>query len=156
MNKTNLLSIKSGAGINQIRGIAQAGAIGAGIPQHVTNISVSIANASAGTTSTVTVTFRRDPSDKNFSGVSVFAKGYQGNQTPLQVASSTDSPVSFILNNTGEALSLIVQATGNAGAAPFGTAPTAGVNLPKSTAGGVGTTTTTTTPSKSIALDGAR
>src|ERR1700757_994291 len=58
--------------INQLRGIGINNATGAGIPQHVTNISVSIANAQTGSTSAITVQFRRDPSDVAFSGVTVY------------------------------------------------------------------------------------
>lgn len=143
----NLLKVTSQSGINQIRGVNRAGATGAGIPQHVTNLSASVANASVGLTSAVALTFRRDPSDPNFGGVTVWAKGYQGNQSPTQVANGQDSPITFILNNTGEALSLIVQANGNGGSAPIGTAPTTGLTLPKSTGGGVGTTTVTSASS---------
>lgn len=132
--------------VNQIRGINRQGSTGSGIPKHVTNVSTSIANASTGSTSTITVIFSRDPSDANFSGVTVFVKGYQGNPAPVQIASGTDSPITFIVNNTGEALSLIVQAFGNGGTAPLGTAPTVGISLPKSTGGGTGTTTVTQTP----------
>jgi hypothetical protein len=146
MQNLNILRTTSTSGISQIRGINRSGATGAGIPQHVTNVSTSMANASAGSTSTISVTFRRDPTDVNFNGVTVWVKGYQGNQTPTQVASGTDSPINFILNNTGEALSVTVQANGNGGSAPITTAPTAGLTLPRSTSGGAGTTTTTSGP----------
>ena len=136
--------VRAGSNINQIRGINVAGSTGSGIPKHVTDVGASMANASTGATSTLTVTFRRDPADSAYQGVIVWVKGYQANQSPTQVASSADSPVNFILNNTAEALSILVQAYGNGGSAPLSTAPTVGVTLPKSTAGGVGTTTTTT------------
>lgn len=137
------------AGVNQIRGNNVAGTTGAGIPKQVTNVAATVARASAGTTSTVTVTFHRDPTDKSFSGATIFVKGYQGNQTPTQIASGSDSPVQFILNNTGEAVSIIVQAFGNSGAAALPSCPTTGVQLPKSSAGGVGTTTKTSSPATS-------
>jgi hypothetical protein len=146
MQNLNLLRVTAGSGINQIRGINRSGATGAGIPQHVTNVNSGIANAQAGSTSTVTVTFRRDPTDVNFGGVVVWMKGYQSNPSPVQAASGSDSPITFIVNNTGEAISLIVQATGNGGSAPLNTAPTTGISLPKSTGGGVGTTTVVSPP----------
>lgn len=131
------------AGVNQIRGINQAGATGAGIPKQVTNVFVTVANAQTGSTSAVTVVFHRDPSDKNFAGVYVWVRGYQQNPAPVQIASSADSPVTFVLNNTGEAVSLIVQAYGNGGSASLASAPTSGLSLPKSSGGGVGTSTVT-------------
>ena len=141
-----LSRVRSQSGINQIRGTNVAGSTGSGIPQHVTNVSAVMANASTGATSTVTVTFNRNPADSAFAGVNVLVKGYQGNQTATQIAAGADSPVKFILNNTSEALSFSVQAYGNGGNAPLSTAPTVGVTLPKNTTGGVGTTTVTSLP----------
>lgn len=142
MNNNTITQV-SRFGVSQIRGINIAGSTGSGIPKHVTDVSTSMANAQTGSTSTVTVTFRRDPADKTFGGVTVYVKGYQGNQTPVQIAQSSDSPLSFVLNNTGEAVSVIVQAGGNGGAAPLSTAPSSGVKLPKSSVGGYGTSTST-------------
>jgi hypothetical protein len=130
--------------INQIRGIAANGSTGAGIPRHVTALSAAISNASKGATSTVSVSFRRDPSDLNFGGVNVYVKGYQGNNSFVKIAGGSDSPVTVTLNNTGEAVSFATQATGNSGSAPLSTAPTTGAKLPKSALGGFGTTTVTT------------
>jgi len=142
-NSQTLPNARLVAGLNQIRGVNVAGSTGSGIPKHVTNVTASTANAIAGSTSTITLMFRRYPTDTAFGGVVIWVKGYQANQTPTQVASSSDSPVNFILNNTGEALSIIVQAFGNGGSAPLNTAPTTGLTLPKSASGGVGTTTVT-------------
>ena len=142
MNK-DLRILSAGAGVSQIRGTTVSGSTGAGIPKHVTDIGTAMSNASTGSTSTVTVTFRRDPTDKAFAGVKVWAKGYQGNQTPTLIASGTDSPITCILSNTGESLSITTQATGNGGDAPISTAPTTGLTLPKSAAGGTGTSTST-------------
>lgn len=138
-----LVGLTARTGVNQIRGNNPATATGAGIPKQVTNVTAAVANASSGATSTVTVTFQRDPTDTAFAGVTVLVKGYNGNQIPTQVASGTDSPIQFILNNTGEAVSLIVQAYGNAGIAPTASAPTTGIQLPKGSGGGFGTTTVT-------------
>ncbi len=142
-NQSQTLNVLARSGINQIRGVTVAGATGNGIPKHVTDVGAKVANAQAGVTSSLTVVFRRDPSDAAFSGVNVLVKGYQNNQSPVQVAAATESPVTCILNNTGESLSVIVQATGNGGSAPIDTAPTTGVKLPLSTNGGFGTNTNT-------------
>ncbi len=128
-------------GVNQIRGINVAGAVGSGIPKHVTNTGVSIANGQTGATSAVTISFRRDPSDTSFNGVNIWVKGYQGNSTPTQVASGADSPTTFVLNNTGENVSFAVQSFGNGGRADLKGAPVTSGTLPKSTTGGYGTTT---------------
>ena len=146
--KTNYISTvlneaSNRSNINQIRGVTKAGSTGSGIPKHVTNVSVLMSSASAGATSKIVVTFRRDPTDSTFTGVTVYAKGYQGNQSPTQVGFGTDAPLTVILNNTGESVSLIVQATGNGGSAPMSTAPSCGVKLPASSNGGFGTITTT-------------
>lgn len=135
--------------INQVRGVTQSGSTGSGIPKAVTNVQASISNAAQGTTSVVNVQFRRDPSDKAYSRVLIFAQGYQGNNTPVQVGSSTDSPATLVVNNTGEAITVIVQASGNGGAVPLAQCPSVGVQLPKSAAGGVGTNTKTSTPATS-------
>ena len=68
MNK-DLRILSAGAGVSQIRGTTVSGSTGAGIPKHVTDIGTAMSNASTGSTSTVTVTFRRDPTDKAFAGV---------------------------------------------------------------------------------------
>lgn len=132
--------------LNQIRGVAAKGSTGAGVPRHVSNVAARISTASEGTTSAISVTYSRDPSDTSHSKVNVYVSGYQGNKTPVQVASGSESPVTFVLNNTGETLSIRVQSQGNSGAAPLDTAPTAGIQLAKSTAGGFGVQTTTSTP----------
>lgn len=82
--------------INQIRGINQSGAVGSGIPKHVTNVSAIVSDASVGSTSKVVLTFQRDSTDKTFSGVTVFARGYQGNHSPTQVGFGTDAPITLI------------------------------------------------------------
>lgn len=138
-----LTGVRSQTGINQLRGSTVAGATSVGIPKQVSNVAATMSNASTGSTSKVTITFQRDPSDKSFSGVTVYVRGYQGNQTPTQIASGTDSPLNVILNNTGESVSLIVQATGNGGVSPLATAPTTGLILPKNVSGGFGTSTST-------------
>jgi len=129
--------------VNQIHGINPTGSTGAGIPKPVTNVSASVSNASAGATSVISVNFQRDPSDKNFSRVVIFAKGYQGNNSPVQVGSGADSPATVILNNTGEAVSLIVQSIGNGGSSPFASSPTCSIKLPQNANGGFGPTSTT-------------
>lgn len=131
-----------GTQVNQIHGIAPNNSSGAGIPKQVSNVQVSIANAQTGATCTIAVLFQRDPSDKSFSGVNIWVKGYQGNAQLVQVASGASSPAKFVLNNTGETVSFTIQAFGNGGNAPISQAPTSSGTLPKSTTGGFGTGTT--------------
>ena len=138
---SNLTAVKSQNGLNQIRGIAGPKSTGAGVPRHVTNLSAVVKVASSGQTSTVSVCFHQDPTDSNFAGVNLFVKGYQGNQNPVQVVSSTSSPATFVVNNTGENVAVIAQAYGNSGSAPFAGAPTTSVNLGTSTTGGWGVNT---------------
>jgi hypothetical protein len=132
--------------INQLHGINTSNAIGAGIPKQVSNVQVSIANAQTGSTCTVTVLYRVDPTDKNFAGVAIFVKGYQGNNQLVQVSSGTSSPTKFVLNNTGEIVSFTIQAYGNGGSAPLPGSPTCSGTLPKSVGGGFGSNTSTSIP----------
>lgn len=127
--------------VNQLHGLAPNNVIGAGIPKQVSSVQVSMGNAQAGATSTVTVLFRRDSSDTAFSGVNIWVKGYQGNNQLVQVASGADSPATFVLNNTGETVSFTVQAFGNGGNAPLSQAPTNSGVLPLGSGGGFGTGT---------------
>ena len=143
LDEMGLSALSNRTLIQQVRGITPNGSTGAGIPKVVTDVKASVSNASTGSTSVVTVIFHRDPSDNNFAGVTVLAKGYQGNNTPVQVGSSTDSPATFVLNNTGEAVNLIVQPFGNAGNAPLAKCPSVGIQLPKSATGGVGVSSST-------------
>ena len=129
--------------INQIHGTNPAGSFGAGVPKPVFNVQASMANASPGATTTINISFQRDPSDQNFSGVVIYAKGYQSNNAPVQIGASKDSPCTVILNNTGESVTLIVQSVGNGGVSPIASSPTTSIKLPKSKGGGVGTTTVT-------------
>jgi hypothetical protein len=62
--------------VSQIRGGAVAGSTSGGIPNHVTEVSARVSAASSGNTSTVTVTFHRDPSDPNFSQAKILIRGY--------------------------------------------------------------------------------
>lgn len=143
-----LQAIKSLSGINQLRGNAQNATTGQGIPKQVTSVGISVSNAAKGSTCAVSVTFQRDPSDSNYSGVTVFVKGYQGNNNPVQVGAGSTSPITFTLNNTGERVSFLVQSYGNSGNAPLSSAPTGGTTLPKSAISGFGSTTVTAyTPS---------
>ncbi|MGA9798580.1 MAG: hypothetical protein WBQ68_06205 [Terriglobales bacterium] len=137
--------------INQLHGIANTNATGAGIPKQVSNVQVSVANAQTGATCTVSVLFTQDPTDKNFAGVAILVKGYQGNNQLVQVSSGISSPTKFVLNNTGENVSFTVQAYGNGGAAPLTGAPTCSASLPQSTGGGYGSSTITS-PSPALQL----
>lgn len=135
--------------VNQIHGINSNNQSGAGIPKQVSNVQVSIANAQTGVTCTVSVLFKQDPTDRSFSGVNVWVKGYQGNAQLVQVASGTSSPCKFVLNNTGEIVSFTIQAFGNGGMAPLSAAPSCSGTLPKSTVGGYGSSTQTTITTQS-------
>lgn len=139
--------------INQIRGTAVANTLNSGIPKHVMHVSASMARASSGTTSAIRVLFHRDPSDTSFTKALVFVRGYQGNSSPVQVASGTASPITVVLNNTGETLSFHVQASGNAGDAPFSGCPTTGATLPLSTGGGFGSQTQIVPPPSFVGVN---
>src|SRR5437660_1064399 len=126
------------AQVNQIRGVNVANNVGSGIPKQVTNVSASVSNASTGSTCVVTVTFRRDPGDVSYSKAQVYLRGYNGNPATVLVASGASSPISFVVNNTGESVVVAVQSSGNAGDAPLASSPTTGLKLPQSAGGGFG------------------
>lgn len=140
---SNLDSNSNATLINQLHAINTTNAIGAGIPKQVSNVQVSVANAQTGSTCTVTVLYRIDPTDKNFAGVNILVKGYQGNNQLVQVSSGVSSPTKFVLNNTGEIVSFTVQAYGNGGSAPLTGSPTCSGTLPQATGGGFGSSTNT-------------
>src|SRR5437660_6748416 len=128
----------TGNSLNQIRGTSVANNVGAGIPKQVTDVRVSVSNANAGSTSVITVTFRRDPGDVSYSKAQVYLRGYNGNPATVLVASGASSPISFVVNNTGESVVVAVQSSGNAGDAPLASSPTTGLKLPQSAGGGFG------------------
>ena len=140
--------------INQLHGQNTSNATGAGIPKQVSNVRASVANAQTGATCTVTVLFSQDPTDKNFAGVAILVKGYQGNPQLVQVSSGVGSPTKFVLNNTGENVSFTVQAYGNGGSAPLTSAPTCGATLPQSTGGGFGSSSSSSSPSATFQTQG--
>jgi hypothetical protein len=90
------------ASLNQIRGVNISGSTGSGIPKHVTNVAASVSAANQGATSVVTVTFRRDPGDSSYNTSQIYVKGYNSNPQNVLIASGANSPISFVLNNTGE------------------------------------------------------
>lgn len=110
--------------------IAQTAARSVSTPAHVTGVQAQVVRTSD-QTSTVNITFKRDPADYYFSHARVYVSGYKGNPAPVQVASG-QSPVSFALENTGEPVSVIVQSNGNLGPAPISTAPNTTLRLAKS------------------------
>jgi hypothetical protein len=127
--------------------IADSKARSLSTPAHVANVHASLSRTSD-VSSKVTVTFKRDPTDYYFSNAVVYVSGYKNNPAPVQVASG-QSPISFALENTGDAVSVTVQAVGNLGPAPLSTAPNATLKLDKTalvttpTAAGNGTGSST-------------
>lgn len=123
----------------QIRGIAPSGALGVGIPRHVSNVRA--AASTNGQTTLISVTFSRDPSDPNFDHVQVLAKGLNGSNNYTVVTSGKDSPLSFTLPNSSQQAVVVVQAIGNSGAAPLATAPSTSIKVAAGAFGGSGTLT---------------
>src|SRR6266478_87655 len=93
--------------VSQIRGGAIAGSTLGGAPARGQEVHASVAPASSGNTSSVSVTFHCDPSDVNFSQAKVYVSGYQGNKSRILVAASDSGPITFVLNNSGASISLI-------------------------------------------------
>lgn len=97
------------------------------VPQHVSGVTAIIKKTSD-VTSKVTVSFQRAPHDYRFVDASVFVSGYKGNPSPVKMASG-QSPISFSLENTGDAFAITVQANGPTGSAPLSSAPTTSAKL---------------------------
>lgn len=98
-------------------------------PQHVQSVAARVEKTSD-VSSKVTVTFQRNPNDYFFVDARVFVSGYKGNPAPVQVASG-QSPISFSLENTGEPMTVTVQASGSLGQAALSTAPTTTLKVVK-------------------------
>lgn len=112
--------------------IANTNARALSTPRHVTNVQATVVKTSD-QTSKVSVTFKRDPTDYYFSNAQVYVSGYKGNPAPVLVGSG-QSPISFALENTGDPVSVTVQAVGNLGPAPLSTAPNTTLQLQKTNA----------------------
>lgn len=102
---------------------------GTSVPQHVIGVA-AIVKKTSDVSSNVTVTFQRNPNDYQFVNAGVFVSGYKGNPQPVNVASG-QSPISFALENTGDPISIAVQANGATGSAPLASAPTTAAKLVK-------------------------
>lgn len=80
--------------------------------------------------SQVAVSFTRDPGDKNYAGVHVWLTGYHGNSQPVLITDAADSPAVFLVETTGENVTVTVQPfNGSHVAAPFAGAKTCTVPL---------------------------
>lgn len=111
-------------GISQIRGQANAGSTGAGIPNHVSAVHVH-ADPSNKTDTVFSVSFPRQ-SDPRFNVGKVYVSGYKGNTSPQLVGTGDGTgPVKFSLPSTGEPVTVRVVASGNSGDADINTAPSA-------------------------------
>lgn len=66
--------------------------------------------------SLVSVSFFINPTDVNFGYVDIWVTGYHGNKAPVLVASGTPSPVSFLLETTGETITIYVVTVSPTGA----------------------------------------
>jgi hypothetical protein len=97
------------------------------MPSHVQNVRTLVTHSSD-VSSKVSVMFSRDPADRFYAKGVVYVSNYKGNPSPVQIASG-HSPVSFALENTGEPVSVTVQAHGNLGPAPLETAPNTTLQL---------------------------
>jgi hypothetical protein len=102
-----------------------------GVPDQVRTISVteSPKKIQDRTYSLVSVTFLRNPIDAAFAGVRIWLTGYQANPGRVLVADGFDSPLSFLVESTGESVVVAVQAVGTTAAADLDAAPTATVLL---------------------------
>lgn len=91
-----------------------------GTPETVLSVSAtqSPTKGQGQTLSLVSVSFTRDPADKNFAGVRIWFTGFKGSTTPSLMASGTVSPISFVCDTTKETVTVAVQPYSNAGASP--------------------------------------
>lgn len=110
----------------------QALAVQGGIPKQVISCRGTESPASQvdRVYSQVAVSFTRDPSDKNFAGVHIWLTGYHGNNNPVLITDASDSPAVFLVETTGENVTVTVQPfNSNHVSAPFAGAKTCTVAL---------------------------
>jgi len=65
--------------------------------------------------SAVTVSFTIDPSDQNYDHLAIWFTGYHGNVNAQLIASGSVSPLTFIVDATGETVSVFGQTVSSAG-----------------------------------------
>lgn len=65
--------------------------------------------------SAVTVSFTIDPADANYDHVAIWFTGYHANINPQLIASSPSSPLTFIVDSTGETVSVFGQTVSSSG-----------------------------------------
>jgi hypothetical protein len=105
-----------------------------GAPQQIVSVTAteSPVKLNSRMVSLVSISFIKDPADINFSSVRIWFKGYQGssNYQLMPLGSSSDSPISILVETTGETVVVAVQAVSAGGtAADLANCPTALVTL---------------------------
>lgn len=104
----------------------------AGTPSQLLSVTAveSPTKVQAKTVSAVSVSFTYDTGDPNFAGIRVWVVNYKGSVNPTLVGEGTQSPVNFLLETTGETITITGQAVGASGVpADFDKAPTCNVLL---------------------------
>jgi hypothetical protein len=117
---------------NKAAGVASLGASEAGIPQPVTQLKASSFQSKIGgaTMTTVQINHKISSSDQTFHHANVWVTGLGGNPNPQLLSSSTASPHTMILPNTGEKVSLTVQSVGKDGSLlPLSSSPSTPVTI---------------------------
>lgn len=94
----------------------------AGLPKQVVSCSATESPSAQvdRVFSQVSVSFTRDPGDKNFAGVHIWFTGYKGNSQPVLMTDAQDSPAVFLCETTKESVTVTVQPfNGGHVSAPF-------------------------------------
>jgi len=81
------------------------------IPSHLLSLSATETPTvvQGGTMSEVSVSFTYDATDPNFAGIHIWFKGYKGDPNPQLMTDGVTSPTSFIVETTGEAVTVLAQ-----------------------------------------------
>lgn len=102
-------------------------------PKSVSIVSASCESKSVSGTlvGVVSVSYLKDPTDTNLASVQVWLSGYHGHQSPVLMASGSESPISFTADLTGETVkvSVVSVAFGGETAPPISSAPSVSVAL---------------------------
>lgn len=104
-------------------------AVSYGVPKVVKNPRVYTAAGSAATQRNITVTFRGNAEDPQFSHCKIWFKNYKGQSQPVLMTAAKGSPTTFTADATGETVMVVFQSVGSKAEVPIDSCPTSIISL---------------------------